>query len=66
MNKDLGVTLFVNRDGKQHIAQHYSFKLKEHQLKWYPCELEALAIASAVNNFSTYARESNHPLQVHA
>ena len=33
-------------------------------MKWYPCELEALAIASAVNNFSTYARESIHPLQV--
>ena len=64
VNKGLGATLFVNRDGKQHIAQHYSFKLKEHQLKWYPCELEALAIASAVNNFSTYARESIHPLQV--
>ena len=54
MNKGLGTTLFVNRSGKRHIAQFFSFKLKEHQLNWYPCELEKLAIATGVEHFAEY------------
>ena len=64
MNKGLDATLFVNRSRKPHIAQFFSFKLKEHQLIWYPCELEALAIAAGVEHFSVYIRESIHPLKV--
>ena len=39
-------------------------KLKTHHLNWLPCELEALAIASAVKHFSPYIRESKYPLQI--
>ena len=64
VNKGLGATLFLYRDKKKPLAQCYSFKLKQHQLTWFPCELEGLAIAAGVNHFAPYARESEHPLQV--
>ena len=64
LNRGLGATLFIRRDSKQYVAQFYSFKLKEHQLNWFPCELEGLAIAAGVNHFAPFARESKHPLQV--
>ena len=64
MNKGLGATLFVNRSGKCHIAQFFSFKLKENQLNWYPCELEALAIATSVKHFAAYICELIHPMKV--
>lgn len=64
VNKGLGGTLFLNRDGERHIAQFFSFKLKDYQVNWFPCELEALAIATGVENFSAYIRESIHPLKV--
>lgn len=64
VNKGLGATLFVQRDRKRYLAEFYSFKLKNHQMTWYPCELEALAISAGVNHFAPFARESQHPLQV--
>jgi len=64
VNKGLGATLFLQRDGKRHLAEFYSFKLKNHQLSWNPCELEALAISAGVNHFAPFVRESQHPLQV--
>ena len=39
-------------------------KLNEHQLKWLPCEHEALAITSALHFFSPYIRESLHKVQI--
>ena len=39
-------------------------KLKSHHLNWEPCEMEALAIASAIQHFSPYIRDSKHPLEV--
>ena len=64
LNKGLGATLYVNRDGKRCIAEFYSFKLKDHQLNWYPCELEALAIAAGVEHFSPYICNSINPMQI--
>jgi len=64
-NKGLGATLFLQRDGKRLLAEFYRFKLKNHQLTWYPCELEA--ISAGVNHFAPFApfaQESLHPLQV--
>ena len=46
------------------VYMFFSFKLKQHQIGWLPCELEALAITAGVKNFATYARESRYPLQV--
>ena len=64
LNKGLGATLFVNREGDQLPAGFYSFKMKDHQQGWYPCEHEALAIASGVHHFAPYARESTDPMLV--
>jgi len=35
-----------------------------HQQKWLPCEVEALAIASAVNHWSPYILQSSSPIQI--
>ena len=63
-NKGLGATLFIIRDGERMVAEFFSFKLKEYQLSWLPCEYEALAIATGIQHYAAYIRESNHPLVV--
>ena len=63
-NSGIGGTLFIQNDNARKIAGFFSFKLKEHQRNWFPCELEALAISASVNYFSPYIRESHHCLQV--
>ena len=64
LNKGLGATLFVMRNGKKLVAEYFSFKMKSHQISWLPCEVEALAICTAVTHFSPYIRESHHTTQV--
>ena len=64
VNKGLGGTLFVQREEKRLLAEFYSFKLKGHQLSWFPCELEALAISAAINHFGPYIHDSDHHIQV--
>ena len=65
VNDGIGATLFVVRDGRRHIAEFFSVKLKSHQrVGWQPCELEALAITAGVYHFSPYIRESEYPLQI--
>ena len=45
----LGATMYITRDGQSpKVAGYFSAKLKQRQLSWIPCELEALAIAAAV------------------
>ena len=64
VNDGIGAALFVLRDGKQLVSDNFSLKLKPHHTKWEPCELEALAISSAVKHFSPFIRESEHPLHI--
>ena len=64
INSGIAGTLYVCRGDKRLLSECFSLKLKSHHLNWEPCELEALAIASAVQHFSPYVRESKHPLQV--
>ncbi len=64
INSGIGATLFVSRNGKRLVADFFSMKLKSHHLSWEPCEMEALAIASGVQHFSPYIRESIHPVQI--
>ena len=64
LNCGLGATLFVIRDGKRLVAGHFSFKLKCHQIKWLPCEAEALAINAASVHFSPFIRNSRHRTQI--
>lgn len=64
LNRGLGATMFVNREGSLKVAEFFSFKLKDHQSKWLPCELEGLAISTAAAHFAPYIRESAHPTQI--
>jgi hypothetical protein len=50
----IGSTLYVTRNNKTLLAGFYSAKLKKHHIKWLPCEIEALAIASAITHFAPY------------
>ena len=64
VNQGLGATMYVIRMTKKLTGGFYSFKLKQHQQSWFPCELEALAISAAVKHFSPYIRESLYPTQM--
>ena len=64
VNRGLAATLFVDRAAKRLIADFYSFKLKSHHVNWLPCEMEALAITSAIEHFSPYIRESQNPVKI--
>ena len=64
VNAGMGATLYVARKDKRLIADCFSMKLKPHHLKWEPCELEALAIASGIQHFAPLIKESKYPLHV--
>lgn len=60
----IGATLYVMRDSKIYLSGFFSAKLRPNQEKWLPCEIEALAIASATKHFSPYIVQSDHPAQI--
>ena len=64
VNNGISGTLFVVRNDKRSVAKFFSVKLKDHQIGWLPCELEALAIGSSIHFFAPYIRESHHYTQV--
>ncbi|MES9905325.1 MAG: RNase H-like domain-containing protein [Sedimenticola sp.] len=63
-NGGIGSVLYVLRDGKMLLGGYVSAKLKTHQNKWLPCEVEALAISSALNHWASYILESSEETQV--
>lgn len=63
-NTGVGAVLHIIRDNKTYLGGYFSAKLKPHQGKWLPCEVEALAIGSAVNHWGPYILESKHQTQV--
>ena len=62
--RGLGITLYVSRAGRLHLAGFCSGKLRKHQVTWLPCEVEALSIAAAVKYFSPLIIQSLHPTTV--
>ena len=56
----LAATLYVIRNNKPYISGFYNAKLKEHQVNWIPCEIEALCIGAAVNHFGPEIINSNN------
>ena len=60
----LAATLYALRDGKLLLASFFNSQLKKHQITWLPCELEALAIGTAIKHFSPYIVQSHHITQV--
>ena len=56
--------MYIQCNGQLKRGAFYSAKLKSHHLKWSPCEIEALSIASSVRHFGPYLRQSKHPAQI--
>ncbi len=60
----VGAVLHIIRKTKTLVAGFFSVKLKTHQLRWLPCEVEALGISAAVQHWAPYIVENNHMVQV--
>lgn len=56
----IGATLYITRANKLHLAGFFSAKLRGRQITWLPCEIEALAIATATKHFSPYIVQSHN------
>ena len=48
--------------GEIRIVKYYSVKLKPHMIKWYPCELEAVALGSSIEAFYEFIKQSRNPV----
>ena len=53
-----------NNSTDPQICSFFSAKLKGGHDKWLPCEIECLAIASAINHFRPFIINSNHRVTV--
>lgn len=51
-------------DGQIKIVKFYSVKLKKHTIKWFPCEIEAAALGTAVEAFYEYIKNSKLPVLI--
>jgi hypothetical protein len=58
--RGVGATMYVSRHSKLHLAGFFSAKLRQRQVTWLPCEVEALSIAVATKHFSPYLIQSKH------
>ena len=60
----IAATLYVIREEKTHVAGFFNAKLRQHQVRWLPCEVEALCISAAVSHFGADIIDSNHQAMV--
>lgn len=58
-NQGIAATLFITRNETTRVGGYFSAKLKQHHVRWLPCELEALAIALAIKHFTPYIIQSS-------
>ena len=58
--KAIGATLYVVRDGIPKLGGFFSARLPVNQAGWLACEIEGVAIASALHNFAPLIRQSEH------
>ncbi len=56
----IGATMYISREGDSQLklAGFFSAKLKDRQVHWLPCEIEALAICIATKHFSPFLIQS--------
>ena len=54
----IGSILYLKRGNDIILGGFFSAKLKSHQSKWLLCEIEALSIATSVNHYGPYIRQS--------
>ena len=60
----IGATLYVSRGDRTLLAGFFSAQLRKHQVRWLPCEIEALGIAAAVKHFAPYIAQSTSAINV--
>ena len=60
----IGSILYLKRSNDIYLGGFFSAKLKSHQAKWLPCEIKALSIATSVNHFGPYIRQSSQKTQI--
>ena len=61
----IGATLYSMRDEKLLLSGFFSQQIKENQSdKWFPCEIEGLAIAGAIKFWNAYIAQSRHRTRV--
>ena len=58
----IGHVLYAIKNGEKKVVRLHSAKLDERCSQWNPCELEALAFATALEKEQDIIRESKHPL----
>lgn len=56
----IGATLYIHREKKTLLAGFFSARVRQEQIRWLPCEIEALSIASAIKHYSPYIVQSKH------
>ena len=59
-SKAIGATLYVVRNGVPKLGGFFSARLPVNQAGWLACEIEGIAIASALHNFAPLIRQSEH------
>ena len=60
----IGATMYILRDDDLLLAGFFNAKLRQHQITWLPCEIEALCIGAAIRHFSPYIIQSSQRCQV--
>ena len=50
LTSPLVITLYAHQNHQLLLARFFSAKLRKYQVTWLPCEVEALAIASAIRH----------------
>ena len=61
----IGATFYSMRDEKLLLSGFFSQQIKENQSdKWFPCEIEGLAIAGAIKFWNAYIAQSRHRTRV--
>ena len=63
-NNGIAATLYCRRDEVLKLGGHFNAKLKQNQITWLPCEVEALCIGAAIKHFAPYIVQSKHQAQV--
>ena len=59
-SKAIGATLYVVRNGVPKLGGFFSTRLPVNQAGWLACEIEGIAIASALYDFAPLIRQSEH------
>ena len=61
----ISATLYIRRDGQLRLSGFFSQQINTVQTeKWFPCEVEGLAIATSIKFFNAYIAQSVHRTRV--